>query len=452
MSGRRTVPASHIVGKVALVVAATAFECIECGYRTAKWMGFCPQCRRDGGLHEVAGHVGAKVAPAVPTRLSTAAGAVEHHRSVGIAEIDRVLGGGIVPGSAVLVGGEPGVGKSTLLLQLASAVAATGATALVVSAEESARQVAMRAARLELSGDGVSLLAESDVDVVIASAIEVRPDVLIVDSIQTVGTRDVDGSPGGVGQVRESGARLVTLAKERSIAVIIVGHVTKDGSIAGPKILEHMVDVVLYLEGDSSSGLRVLRCLKNRFGPVQQIGLFEMGGDGMTEMVDPSATFVAQRAGDVPGSLLFPAVDGRRPLLVEVQALVSRATTPQPRRSVKGIEAARVHQLLAVLERHAGLSFSDRDVYVNVVGGVRLREPAADLPVALALASSLLDRPALVGAAWGEVGLTGEVRKVPQGDRRTHEVNRLGITRFVSPDDGGPGRIDGALALAGLRP
>jgi DNA repair protein RadA/Sms len=286
----------------------------------------------------------------------------------------------------------------------------------------------------------------------VEAAREVRPDVLVVDSVQTVAVAEVGGAPGGVAQVRESAARLIHFAKESGVPVVLVGHITKDGGIAGPKLLEHAVDVVLYLEGDVERGLRMLRSLKNRFGATHQVGLFEMRDAGMIEVPDPSEWMLAKWRGGVPGSIVFPAVDGRRPLLVEVQALVADATTPQPRRSVQGVEAARVHQLLAVLERHAGLRFAGKDVYVGVVGGVRLREPGADLPVALAVASSLLDHPTGPLAAWGEVGLTGEVRSVAHHDRRSEEVARLGIERVIAPSGNGDDRIEAALRGAGLIP
>ncbi len=369
----------------------------------------------------------------------------------GIGELDRVLGDGLVPGSAILLGGEPGVGKSTLLLQAAAALAAAGGGGtLVATAEESAEQVALRARRLGITDPGVHVLAERDVDAIIRSAEEVGPALVVVDSIQTVATAEVAGVPGGVAQVRESAARLVHAAKDQGCAVVLVGHVTKDGSIAGPKLLEHAVDVVLSLEGESELGLRVVRGLKNRFGPAHQVGLFEMGDGGLVEIADPSRALIGDWRGRVAGSVLFPAVEGKRPLLIELQALVSRSATPQPRRSVRGVDPAKVHQLLAVMERHAGLSFTQADVYVSAVGGVRVREPAADLPIALALASSLLDRPLGAVAAWGEVGLTGEVRPVAHASRRADEAVRLGISDLVFSPDAGDRRIGDVIARCGL--
>lgn len=369
---------------------------------------------------------------------------------VGIDEFDRVIGGGLVPGAGILLGGEPGVGKSTLLLQVAGSLADRGGTVLVVSAEESVGQVGLRASRLGISNDAILLSSERDVDAIIEAGRSVKPDLLVVDSIQTIAAREIGGAPGGVAQVRESAARLVHFSKESGVPVVLIGHVTKDGGIAGPKLVEHTVDVVLYLEGDPERGLRVLRGLKNRFGATHQVGLFEMGERGMIEVTDPAGLLASDRHGDVPGSVVFPAVDGRRPLLVEVQALVASTTTPQPRRSVKGLEPARVHQVIAVLERHAGLSFAGKDVYVSVVGGIKLRDPGADLPVALALASSLLGEPTGSLAAWGEVGLTGEVRAVAHGEHRAAEAKRLGLKRVIGPIGNGGDRILAALASAGL--
>ncbi len=368
----------------------------------------------------------------------------------GIGELDRVLGGGIVPGSVVLVGGEPGVGKSTLLLQLSGAMAAAGRRVLVVTAEESAAQVGMRAARLGVDRDEVLLLAEDDVERALASAEAAKPDLVVIDSIQAVASPDVSSAPGSVSQVRETAARLVRFAKGRGIAVVIIGHVTKDGGLAGPKLLEHLVDVVMYLEGDADRGFRALRSLKNRFGATHVVALFDMRSDGLVEVEDPSAAFLSDWQSTVPGTVVFPAVEGRRSVLVEIQALVAPTRISPPRRSVRGVEAARVHQLLAVIDRHARLPTFDHEVFVNVVGGWRLVEPACDLPVLLAVASSLLDVPLGSTAAWGEVGLAGEVRPVPFAARRREEATRLGVERIVAPGDGRTLRVGDVLALAGL--
>ncbi len=382
----------------------------------------------------------------VPIRQAAAAGPASR-LSVGIGEFDRVLGGGLVDGSVTLVGGEPGVGKSTLLLQLAATRAAAG-EALYVSGEESARQVALRAGRVGADVERLLVLAETDVDAIDAAVDETQPTVVIVDSVQTARCADVDGTPGGVTQVRECGARLSALARRTGVPVILVGHVTKDGALAGPRVLEHMVDAVLYLEGDPDRGLRYLRGIKNRHGSVDQVGVFEMTESGLVEVADPTGLFIGGWAGSVPGTVVFPALYGRRSLLVEVQALVSPAATPQPRRSVKGVEAARVHQILAVLDRHADISCADRDVYINVVGGLSLRDPAADLAVALAVASSRLGVPLGSLAAWGEIGLAGEVRSVSHAVRRAGEVRRFGIERVI--DGGDVDRLASAVACAGM--
>jgi DNA repair protein RadA/Sms len=419
-------------------------------------MGFCPQCGGSGPLSEVAdlprsGRASSarRRGPAPVAEQLSEAVRLERRPS-GIGEVDRVLGGGLVPGSVVLVGGEPGVGKSTLLLQLAGAVAAGGGRVLVCSAEESGQQVAMRAERVGVSSPGVLVLAEDDVDAAIASADDARPDVLIVDSIQTVGIPELGSAPGSVTQVRESASRLVRYAKERGVATILVGHVTKEGGLAGPKLLEHMVDVVLSLEGDPDRGFRALRSFKNRFGATHVVALFDMRNEGMIEVEDPSEAFLAEWQSDVPGTVVFPAVEGRRSVLVEIQALVNPSGQPQPRRSVRGVESSRVHQILAVLDRHCGIRLSDHEVYVNVVGGWTLDEPACDLPVALALASSRMNLPLGSVAAWGEVGLAGEVRPVPFDVRRREESSRLGIRTVVAPTQGQ--RLLSALVEAGLVP
>jgi len=429
------------------------YRCEVCGHESLKWMGFCPQCRADGALIEIPSERRTSAKGSHRARVVTvgSAGAGDVvRRAVGIGEIDRVLGGGLVPGAAILIGGEPGVGKSTLLLQVAASLAAQQGKVLIASAEESLDQIGLRARRLGVVGDGVLLTAERDVDSIIAATADAQPDLLIVDSVQTIEASEVGGAAGGVAQVRECAARLVHAAKESGVPVVLIGHVTKDGGIAGPKLLEHTVDVVLYLEGDLDRGLRVLRSLKNRFGATHQIGLFEMGEAGMREVTDPAGLLATDHLGEVPGSVVFPAIDGRRPLLVEVQALVAATSNPQPRRSVKGLEAARVHQVLAVLERHAGLSFDNQDVYVSVVGGLRLRDPGADLPVAIALASSLLDRTVGAVAAWGEVGLTGEIRPVAHGEHRHAEAKRLGVASAIGPRDNGHDRIDRVLRELGL--
>lgn len=425
------------------------YTCSSCGYRSAKWMGFCPQCRAQEPL-QLAPEL-PRIEPPEPLPLTKVASDEVPRIPTGISEFDRVLGGGIVGGSAVLLGGEPGVGKSTLLLQVAAGVAASGGTVLLASAEESMQQVGMRARRLGIDEESLLLAADTSVESIVAAAGDVRPELLIVDSIQTVSVSDAGGAPGTPTQVRESAARLIQAAKQTGVPVILIGHVTKDGGLAGPKLLEHMVDVVLYLEGESAVGYRTLSGIKNRFGASHVFGVFEMTGEGMDEVADPSRALIGADLGGVAGTVVFPALQGRRPVTVEVQALVAPAGYPQPRRAIRGFEPARVHQLLAVLDRHAGLSFTDQEVYVTAVGGMRLREPAADLPIAIALASSLLDRPVGPIAAFGEVGLTGEIRPVPLADRRSEEVRRLGLRRTIAASSD-VRHVTAALLAAGLTP
>jgi DNA repair protein RadA/Sms len=387
---------------------------------------------------------------ATPVGLDEARDTIGERFRTGWGEIDRVLGGGIVAGSVILVGGEPGVGKSTMLLQVAGFVSGKGGSVLIASAEESAHQVAMRAKRLGIEGDSIQLVSDDDTDAIVALAEKTRPDFLVVDSIQTVGVRELSGAPGGVAQVRESAARLVRLAKESNIPVVLVGHVTKDGGIAGPKLLEHMVDVVLYLEGDPDRGFRVLRSLKNRFGPTFISGMFDMQNEGLVEVDDPSKVFLSGWESEVSGTVVYPAVEGRRAVLVEIQALVTETNQAQPRRSIRGLDPTRVNQVIAVLDRHTGLKLYQNEVYVNVVGGWRINDPGCDLAVALAIASSRVDRPLGRVAAYGEVGLAGEVRGIPFESRRVEELDRMGVTRRISPGAGEPIRLRDALSSGGL--
>lgn len=414
-------------------------------------MGFCPQCGSGDPLSEAAGPAQSKrQRQSVSVSIPDATAAQVERLATGWNEVDRVLGGGLVRGSVVLLGGEPGVGKSTLLLQMAGGLADLGADVVIASAEESAHQVAMRAERTGVTNPAVGLVSDDDVDAVIALARETEPAVLVVDSIQTVGVAEIPSAPGGVAQVRESAARLIRLAKTTGVVVVLVGHVTKEGGLAGPKILEHMVDVVLYLEGDPDRGFRVLRSIKNRFGATHVSGMFDMHGDGLVEVEDPSKLFLDGWETKVPGTIVYPAVEGRRSVLVEIQALVAESSLAQPRRSVRGLDAARVNQVIAVLDRHAGVRLGDKEIYVNVVGGWRLDEPGCDLAVALALASSAADQPLGRMAAWGEVGLAGEVRSVPFETRRVEELNRMGLENRVAPGGGEPMRLAEALHAAGL--
>jgi DNA repair protein RadA/Sms len=347
---------------------------------------------------------------------------------VGIRELDRALGGGLVAGSLVLLGGEPGIGKSTLLLQAANALASSGAQVLYVCGEESPEQIGMRARRLGADSSRVTLLPELEMAAVEAAVRERAPGVLIVDSIQTAFDAELAGAPGSVGQVRACTARLLRLAKDLRVTTLIVGHVTKDGAIAGPRVLEHMVDAVLYFEGDRDHSFRVVRAVKNRFGSSSEIGIFEMGESGLVGVGSPSAMLLAERGSAVSGSVVMAAMEGTRPLLVEVQALVTPSYIPAPRRLATGLDTTRLLQVIAVLERRGGLSFSGQDVHVSVAGGLRIAEPAIDLPLAMALASALKDRAVPSGvAAFGELGLTGQVRQVPQAMARFKEATRLGM-------------------------
>ena len=425
---------------------APSYRCSSCGFTTGKWMGFCPQCRSEGSLVESIANTGDSAQTQVLSEIPVGD---KPRTATGIAEIDRVLGGGLVAGSVVLIGGEPGVGKSTLLLQMAAHVAAR-TPVLLASAEESASQVALRGQRLGLAAQGLRIVTDGRVDAILGACSDDPPGLLIVDSIQTVISDDADGTAGGVVQVRESASRFIEHAKRTGTVVALVGHVTKDGAIAGPKTLEHMVDVVMYLEGESDGGLRLLRSLKNRYGSVNQVGVFTMGDRGLDEVPDPSGVLIEAHRAGASGTVLFPMVEGRRSMLCEVQALVVPTVLPQPRRSVKGLDAARIHQLLAVLERHARVGLGKSDVHVNVVGGVRLRDPAVDLAAALAIVSSVADQPLPLAAAWGEIGLTGEIRTASHGERRFEEASRFDPELIVRPGAGGVKTIQEALAMAGL--
>jgi DNA repair protein RadA/Sms len=416
-----------------------AFRCDECGLEVAKWLGRCPECQAWGTLLEVGSRAGVTVAPgpvsaaARPIAEVPVQGAA--HRPTGLAELDRVLGGGLVPGSVVLLAGEPGVGKSTLLVTAAARIAEGGQRCLVVTGEESTAQVRLRAGRVGALASELYLAAETDLAAVLGQLDAVKPDVLVVDSVQTISTTSVDGTSGGVAQVREVAAVLTRVAKERGIATVLVGHVTKDGSIAGPRVLEHLVDVVLHFEGDRHSRLRLVRTVKNRFGPADEVGCFDLTDAGIVGLPDPSGLFLSRISEPVPGTCVTVAMEGRRALVSEMQALVGQPGVASPRRATSGLDGARVAMMLAVLQRHAKISLHDRDVYAATVGGVRIIEPAVDLALALAVASAAKDRPApgdLV--ALGEVGLAGEVRPVGAIGARLQEAARLGFRRALVPD------------------
>jgi DNA repair protein RadA/Sms len=423
--------------------AKTLFICQECGQESARWLGKCPGCDNWNTMVEEV------VAPAAPARPGISPGFSLGEKPVqisqvtsedaprfatGLGELDRVLGGGIVPGSLVLVGGDPGIGKSTILLQLAARVAETQGTVLYVSGEESARQVRMRADRLTSLSNRLYVVSETNLDTIEQHTLQMKPQLLIVDSIQTVFKPELPSAPGSVTQVREGAAQLLRLAKTHGIPIFIVGHVTKEGSLAGPRVLEHIVDTVLYFEGERHASFRVLRAVKNRFGSTNEIGLFEMRDVGLVEVLNASALFLSERPLDVAGSIVVPSMEGTRPLLVEVQALVSASTFVSPRRTADGIELNRVQLLIAVLEKRVGLLLGNHDAYVKVAGGVKIGEPAVDLGLAAALASSFRDQPPDPRTVViGEVGLAGEVRAVSRVEQRIREAEKMGFERVVLP-------------------
>jgi DNA repair protein RadA/Sms len=420
------------------------YRCGECGYEAVKWVGRCPECQAWGTLEERGDSrpAIARIVAGAPNSPARPIGQVDieaaRARPTGVSELDRVLGAGLVPGAVILLAGEPGVGKSTLLLEVAYQWAATSGRSLYITGEESAGQVRLRAERTGNVHDRMYLAAESDLAAVFGHVDAVEPGVLIVDSVQTMASPLVDGAPGGVTQVRAVASGLITMAKERGLPVILVGHVTKDGSVAGPRVLEHLVDVVLQFEGDKHSTLRMLRGVKNRFGAADEVGCFELREDGIVGVADPSGLFMNRTSEPVSGTAITVAVEGKRPLLGEVQALVSQSAMPQPRRAVSGLDSSRVAMVLAVLEKRGGLKLGDKDVYTATVGGMKITEPAIDLALVLAIASSVEGvalSPRLVSV--GEVGLAGEVRRVAGVGRRLAEAARLGFTHALVPPDSG---------------
>ena len=416
------------------------FRCTECGWTTLKWAGRCGECQQWGTVVEAAEKTGLSrsVTPSVVsgsgvarpiTHVDTTAVA---HWPTGIDEFDRVLGGGIVPGSVILLSGEPGVGKSTLLLEVASKAAVAKSRVLYVSAEESVAQVRLRAERTGALQPELFIAAETDLATILGQIDAVKPDLVIIDSVQTVSSALNDGQAGQPGQVREVASTLIRLAKDRNLPVLLVGHVTKDGTIAGPRLLEHLVDVVCQFEGDRHTALRFVRALKNRFGSTDEVGCFEMTGDGISEVADPSGLFLSRGTTAVSGTCVTVAMEGRRALPVEVQALVIDTAMPNPRRVTNGVESSRVAMLLAVLEKRVGHQFSKKDVYVSTVGGVRLVEPAADLAIAIALTSAILDEPIAHNVvAFGEISLAGEIRPVSAAKQRTAEAARMGFSTRI---------------------
>ncbi len=420
--------------------ARTVFVCQHCGAQASRWLGRCADCGEWNTLVEErvtpeprTGR-GGETERARPEPITELSAASEQRSSSGIGELDRVLGGGVVPGSVILIGGDPGIGKSTLVLQALAQLARQG-RALYVTGEESPQQVKMRADRLGIGAADLLVLAETQVDAILAQARAVAPVVLAVDSIQTMYTDQLGSAPGSIGQVRESAAQLVQFAKRHELACVLVGHVTKEGAFAGPRVLEHMVDTVLYFEGDRGHAFRILRAVKNRFGSTNEIGVFEMKERGLQPVANPSALFLAERPVDVPGSVVIASLEGTRPILVELQALVSPSSLGTPRRTTLGLDHNRVALLVAIIEKKMGLQLTGQDIFLNVAGGVRLEEPAADLGAIVAVASSFLDKPIDPHTLIiGEVGLAGEVRAVSQAELRVREGAKLGFKRCVLPE------------------
>jgi DNA repair protein RadA/Sms len=418
----------------------SSFFCQNCGHQSPKWLGKCPSCnqwnpfveeelraddrtdRFEQGLSEA------------PLPIDAIVSDEKERISTGMAEMDRVLGGGIVGGSAILVGGDPGIGKSTLLLQVLHRMARNNLKCLYVSGEESAKQIKLRGRRIGASSDNLLILVEISLEKILQQIKAIAPAVVVIDSIQTVYSPVLSSSPGSVGQVREAAEQLILLAKKTGIPVFLIGHVTKDGAIAGPKVLEHMVDTVLYFEGDSGHAYRIIRGIKNRFGPTHEIGVFEMRDNGLNEVSNPSAFFLAERPEGAPGSVVAPSIEGTRPILIEIQSLVHPTNFGLPRRTAIGVDHNRVSLLVAVMDKVCGLHLSNHDIYLNVAGGVKVDEPAIDLGIVSSMASSFLDRPVDAGTVViGEVGLTGEVRGVSQMDTRIREAARMGFNRCILP-------------------
>jgi DNA repair protein RadA/Sms len=423
--------------------ARTIFACQTCGSQSPRWLGRCPDCQGWNTLIEERVDTGpesksyaSQGTPAAAQPLTEVRAAETPRQRSGIDEFDRVLGGGVVPGSVVLIGGDPGIGKSTLVLQALAALARTGSGAMLyVSGEESPQQIKMRADRLGIAEERLLVLAETSLERIVEQLQTLAPAAVAIDSIQTVFTEQLGSAPGSIGQVRESAARLVVHSKSVNRATFLVGHVTKDGSFAGPRVLEHMVDTVLYFEGDRGHPFRILRAVKNRFGSTNEIGVFEMKESGLQPVANPSALFLAERPEEVPGSVVIASIEGTRPILVEVQALVSPTSFGTPRRTTLGFDPNRVAVLIAVLEKKMGMHLLGQDVFVNVAGGVRIDEPAADLGVIAAVASSFLDKPVDPQTLLiGEVGLAGEVRAISQADTRVREAMKLGFARCILPE------------------
>ena len=421
--------------------AKTIFVCNECGYESAKWMGKCPACNSWNTFFEekistkVESGKREKKIQEASKPLNSYVGQDAQRTSTGYAELDRVLGGGLVKGSLVLVGGEPGIGKSTLILQLCDKVKGEGKV-LYVSGEESAEQIKLRADRLNIKNDDILFLGETDIDIIDQNIEELNPKLVIIDSIQTMYSEEISSAPGSVSQVREITSRIMKICKSRKITTIIIGHVTKDGNIAGPRVLEHMVDTVLYIEGERYFSYRMVRGVKNRFGSTNEVGMFEMQEKGMVEITNPSSILISERDDNPSGSVVVATVEGTRPLLVELQALVTQSVFGLPRRTANGIDYNRLTLLVAVMEKKAGFMLGNQDVYLNVVGGIKVNEPALDLGIILATASSFKNVSIPKGViALGEVGLTGEVRTINMMEKRLKEAERLGFKKSIIPEN-----------------
>jgi DNA repair protein RadA/Sms len=420
----------------------TVYICQQCGKESLKWLGKCPNCQAWNSFLEQVIAVPKSRSRSVkntnkPEELSKIAIEATERFPIPIEEFNRVLGGGIVPGSLILIGGEPGIGKSTLLLQASALIANAKGRVVYVSGEETPTQIKIRARRLGIDGDGLYLFTETDIDTILDNLEELEPSLLIIDSIQTAHTQEDDGIPGSITQVRQSAQRLMSWAKSSGVPIFITGHVTKEGAIAGPRVLEHIVDVVLYMEGEQFSAYRLLRCVKNRFGSTNEIGIFEMKGKGLAEVENPSLAFLSQRQEETIGSAVVPVIEGSRPLLVEIQALTNTTNFGMPRRTANGVDFNRLLMITAVLSRRLGMKLGNQDIIINVTGGLKIDEPAADLGIALAIASSFRDASVdRVLAAIGEIGLSGELRSVPQLERRIAEASRLGFKRILVPKSG----------------
>jgi DNA repair protein RadA/Sms len=420
----------------------TVFICQSCGYHSPKWLGKCPECSEWDSLIEenlgpaLSPHTISPSGASQPVPIDSVEMSPQRRLSTGMHEFDRVLGGGLVPGSLVLVGGDPGIGKSTLMLQVLHRLADAQRQVLYISGEESLEQMKLRSDRLGVVSEGLWVVSEVALESITAVADKTTPHAMVVDSIQTVFSRDLTSAPGSVSQVREATLHLMHLAKRTGIPIFLIGHVTKEGAIAGPKLLEHMVDTVLYFEGEQNNIFRILRTVKNRFGSTNEIGVFEMRDDGLWEVANPSAVFLSQRPSNVPGSVVTASIEGSRPILLELQALVGRASFGTPRRTVLGVDYNRVSLLIAVMEKKLGLQLMGQDIFVNVTGGVKVDEPAVDLAIVSAIASSHADKSVKDSTVvLGEIGLTGEIRGVGQAEHRVHEAYKMGFKRCLLPGD-----------------